>query len=83
MTIDNWFKSLLLFCILIFLILFYGYSQNGRYISHFSGFNEVTYTVDTRTGALYACGAGGIGKFELPLGKYTISPIQKNDLTSK
>lgn len=83
MKTDDWFKPVLVILFVIFLITFYGYSQNGRYISHFSGFTEVTYTIDTRTGALYAFGTGGIGIFELPLGKYTISPIHKIDLTSK
>lgn len=47
MKIDDWFKPLLLVSIIIFLIIFYQYSQNGRYIP------KGAATLDSRTGITY------------------------------
>jgi hypothetical protein len=37
MTIDDWFKPFVAIAITILLIIFYVYSQNGRYIFRHSG----------------------------------------------
>lgn len=75
MKIDDWFKPLLLFFIIIFLIIFYWHSQNGRYTFHFEA--SGICAADSRTGIVYAIGSDNAFKFELPLGKKTTSPIRE------
>ena len=76
MKIDDWFKPLLLFFIFIFLIIFYCYSQNGRYTFHFEA--SGICAADSRTGIVYAIGNDNALKFDLPLGKKITSPIKQN-----
>jgi hypothetical protein len=77
MKTDDWFKPLLMFLIIIFLINFYWYSQNGRYTFNFD--NNTHTVADTRTGNLYTMSSGKAYKIEVTLGKITTSPIQSND----
>jgi hypothetical protein len=52
---DKWFKPLILIFAAIFLIVFYLYSENGRYTYH-KEIGELInnkYIVDTRSGIIY------------------------------
>jgi hypothetical protein len=81
MKIDDWFKPLLLFLLIIFLIILYSYSQNGRYAFVHSGDNLCWG--DSRTGTLYGMSNGEVVKIEFPLGKMTTSPIQQINRSPK
>jgi len=76
MKIDDWFKPLLLAFIIIFLFIFYLHSQNGRYtLIHFG---DSVSVLDSRTGMAFAIGNGNAVKLDLPSGKMTTAPVQKN-----
>jgi len=77
MKIDDWFKSALIVFVIIFLIIFYQYSQNGRYTHFHNPINMDVWAVDSRTGTVYGFGSSGAEKLELTLGKITTSPIQR------
>lgn len=53
MKIDDWFKSTLIFLFVIFLIILYLYSQNGRYVAIKTPQGWVGEILDTRTGKTY------------------------------
>ena len=55
MNIDNWFKPALLILAVILLIIFYQFSENGRYVYHKEKISDIDniYVVDTRTGVIY------------------------------
>ncbi|MGP8051384.1 MAG: hypothetical protein ACLPYB_12345 [Desulfobaccales bacterium] len=76
MKTDSWFKPVLVILFVIFLIIFYGYSQNGRYIFHYEA--SGICAADSRTGIAYAIGSDNALRFDLPLGKKITSPIQQN-----
>jgi hypothetical protein len=82
MKIDDWFKSALMVLVIIFLIIFYQYSQNGRY-TYVHDPNSDRWAVDSRTGTLYGASRDEAIKVEMQLGKITISPMQRNNLSSK
>lgn len=46
----DWFKTIMVIISLIFLFLFYNYSNNGRYQFSNEGFRII---LDTRTGVVY------------------------------
>lgn len=48
MEIDDWFKPVVTILIVIFLIIFYLHSLNGRYVNI-----HPQYIMDSRTGILY------------------------------
>lgn len=55
MKMDNWFKPVILIFAAIFLIVFYQYSENGRYTYNKEMGNLIDnkYVVDTRSGIIY------------------------------
>jgi hypothetical protein len=59
MKIDNWFKPAILVLGIIFLLILYQYSENGRYTYHKETNNTSndTCVVDTRTGTIYGLAA--------------------------
>lgn len=78
MKTDNWLKPFIAISIIMFLIIFYCYSQNGRYI--FSRSDAYCYTMDSRTGIVYTLNNGKAFKLDLPSGKMTTSPIKENNV---
>lgn len=74
------YRTILVILFIVFLAILYQYSQNGRYI-YIPGDNLAA--LDSRTGTLYAISAGKAVKAELPLGKFTTSPIQPNTPSPK
>lgn len=81
MKTDDWFKPFIAISIIILLIIFYCYSQNGRYV--FVHYGETFCTQDSRTGILYSISSGKAFKIDLPSGIMTTFPLQKNDFSSK
>jgi hypothetical protein len=84
MKTDDWFKPVMVILAIVFLIIFYGYSQNGRYaLTKFSDDLSMIAMVDSRTGTLYFKGSGKVVKVDYPRAKITISSVQNNDTTTK
>lgn len=60
MKIDYWFKPIIIILAIIFLIIFYQYSQNGRYTYHKYGKHSYIYLIDSQKGIIYAYEGGQI-----------------------
>ena len=64
MKIDDWFKFIALILAVVFLFIFYRYSDNGRYIYHkeIGGVIDNKYIIDTRSGIIYGETASSLGR---------------------
>jgi len=62
------YRSLLILLFVAFLVIFYRYSENGRYTYHKYLYNngEDRYVVDTRTGTVYGHFTGDVGEGKKP-----------------
>lgn len=83
------FRSVLILLIIAFLIIFYQYSQNGRYSYHKEIQDVINnkYVVDTRTGIIYGMTQSSIGRsnfyeINLKTGKVLIKPYNIIDKMS-
>jgi hypothetical protein len=83
MKIGDWFKPAILVLAVIFLLIFYQYSENDRYTYHkeISDSFDNRYVVDSRTGIIYGFmkffpGRDRFYKFELQTGKMWFMPAQ-------
>jgi hypothetical protein len=51
MKIDDWFKPIIVILAIIFVVIFYLSSLNGRFVPFH--FGDITLVLDSRTGILY------------------------------
>ena len=79
--IDIVYKALLVILLAIFLVIFYQYSENGRYTHYIYNGEVVTERIiDSRNGVIFCLSSGKAYKIDYPSGQMTITPFERKEI---